>query len=284
MIRALVSRALVIACATSSVARADADMDPTDAADDVHWLTYAAFRNDVFTELDPPIDDQGFTHDNEFSLRRQRGTYTVGGSFLHRFITSRTSDRRWDLVELFATGERAWPDLFDTEWPRVTTTERIGLALGGNFGGRYLQNGFHAVTGTGPTLDQGLQSRYDGDRELGVVVGGGARAEVGDQLQGYAVLDGQAAVGGTGVTSFEAMLGGAAWTRHVGAHVEVALSRYFVGDRNLALEGGYRTGFQLEWRAGVDVRWSRFRIGFQYRGNESGSGEPMGVLWFASRR
>jgi hypothetical protein len=257
---------------------------PTTELREPYWHFYGAFRNDVFTELDPPIDDQGFTHDNVFVVRRERGTYTVGGSFVHRFITSRTSRERWDLVELMAIGERAWPDWFDTEWPRVTTTERLGLALGGNFGGRYLQNGFHALTNTGPTLDQGLQDRYDDDRKVGFVVGGGARVEFGDRLQGYAAIDAQLAVGGTGVTSGEAMLGGSASSSHVGIHAEVAVTDYYVRDQNLALPGAYRHGLQGEWRVGVDVHWSRFRLGYEYRANESGSGEPMGLIEFSSRR
>ena len=72
MPRALVS---FFIAALASHARAE---PAATAPPEVWWHTYAAFRNDVFTELDPPIDDLGFTHDNVFSLRRQRGDTTFG--------------------------------------------------------------------------------------------------------------------------------------------------------------------------------------------------------------
>ncbi len=271
---------------------------PSNGASEPRWLTYAAFRNDVFTELDPPIDDVGFTHDNVLVLRRRAGSDTFGGSFVHRFLTSRQDRRRWDLVELFATAERAWQrdDAAQYADPaqdadpaparlRATTALRAGPTFGGNFGGRYIQNAFHAITKLGPTLDEGLANDYPGGREVGFVLGGRARASIGDERwQGYSFVDGQLALGGTGATSFEATLGGSAASAHLGAHVEVALTRYHVGDPYLALPGAYRPGLQFEWRAGIDVHWSRFRIGYEYRANESGSGEPMGVVEFSSAR
>jgi len=278
-----------------------------------YWLTYAAFRNDVFTDLIPPMDDRGFTHDNVFLLRRRGGPYTFGGGFVHRFITSRIDRRRWDLVELFATAEHAWQPFGDTSV--ATGSLRVGPNLGGNWGGRYLQNGWHAISKTGPTVDEGLANHYPGDRTYGFVVGSRVRASIGDgarassgdraearigdggqasdgavgvtsrdRLQGYTFVDGQLALGGTGVTQMEAALGGSAASKHFGAHVEIALTRYHVGDPNLALPGAYRTGFQFEWRVGVDVHWSRFRVGYEYRANESGSGEPVGVVEFSSTR
>ena len=281
---------LAVVCALAGVARADEHSPPLAArpagGSEPYWLTYAAFRNDVFTELDPPIDDFGFTHDNVFALRRQQGVYTFGGSFMHRWITSRMDRRRWDLVELFATAERdlvVWTD--GAARPhRVSAIARVGPAFGGNFGGRYLQNGWHTISGTGPTILEGLANYYPDDNTLGFVIGGRARASVGDRLQGYAWADGQLALGGTGVTKMETALGGNAASKYLGVHVELALTRYHVGDPYLALPGAYRTGFQFEWRIGVDVHWSRFRIGYEYRGNESGSGEPMGVLELSTTR
>jgi hypothetical protein len=253
------------------------------AIDQPAWLFYVALRNDAISELDPPFDDVGFTHDNVLAIRRQAGALTLGGSFVQRWITSSEDRRRWDLVELFATGERAW------SWPidlphAITTSVRVGPAFGGNFGGRYMQNGWHALTKSGPTLDQGLANDYPGDRTLGIVAGGRARGAVGDRLQGYSFVDTQAALGGTGVSSLEVAVGGAAAGTHLGAHVELAVTRYHVGDAQLALPGAYRTGFHLELRVGVAVMWSRFRVGYEFRANESGSGEPVGVLEFSSRR
>jgi hypothetical protein len=247
------------------------------------WLFYVALRNDAISELEPPFDDVGFTHDNVLAIRREDGALTLGGSFVQRWLTSSEDRRRWDLVELFATGERAWSLPIGVPH-EVATSVRVGPAFGGNFGGRYLQNGWHALTKSGPTLEQGLANDYPGHRTLGIVAGGRTRAVVGERVQGYAFVDGQAALGDTGVSSLEIAGGGAAASTHVGAHVELAVTRYHVGDAYLALPGAYRTGFQLELRVGVAVMWSRFRVGYEYRANESGSGEPVGVLEFSSRR
>ncbi|HEY5924289.1 MAG TPA: hypothetical protein VIV11_21580 [Kofleriaceae bacterium] len=281
---------LAIVCVPATVAHADEKSPPIAArpadSSEPYWFTYAAFRNDVFTELDPPIDDFGFTHDNVFVLRRQQGIYTFGGSFMHRWITSRMDRRRWDLVELFATGERelvVWTDAAERPH-RVSATVRVGPTLGGNFGGRYMQNGWHEISETGPTVYEGLANDYPGDRKLGFVIGSRVRASVGDRLQGYGFVDGQVALGGTGVTAMQAALGGNAASKYLGVHLELGLTRYHVGDPYLALPGGYRPGFQLEWRLGVDVHWSRFRIGYEYRANESGSGEPMGVFELSTTR
>jgi hypothetical protein len=247
-----------------------------------YWLTYAAMRNDAFSELIPPLDDVGFTHDNVFTLRRRSGLHTFGGSFVHRFITSRSDRRRWDLVELFATGEREWSPA--TTWLVIATALRAGPMLAGNWGGRYMQNGWHVISKTGPTVDEGLANQYPGGRRAAFALGGRVRASAGELLQGYTFVDAQVALGGTGVTSAEAALGASAASRYLGAHVELGIARYHTGDPYLALPGAYRPGFQLEWRVGVDVHWSRFRIGYEYRANESGSGEPVGVIEFSSTR
>jgi hypothetical protein len=303
---------LLVVCASASVALADEKSPPVAArprgSSEPYWLTYAAFRNDAFTELDPPIDDFGFTHDNVFALRRQTGTDTFGGSFVHRIITSREDRRRWELIELFATGERSLLDRATsqtvtpsvaTDVPQLagipfslTTTLRAGPTFAGNFGGRYMQNGWHAISKTGPTIDEGLANDYPGDRELGFVVGGRARASAardpspqhGQQTEAYSFVDAQVALGGTGVTSMQAALGGNLTSAHLGVHLELAVARYHVGDPYLALPGAYRSGWQFEWCVGVDVHWSRYRVGYEYRANESGSGEPMGLLEVSTTR
>ena len=244
------------------------------------WLTYAAFRNDVFTELIPPIDDQGFTHDNVLVVRRQRGATRLGGGFVQRIITSRTDRRRWDLVELFATGERSWQHLLVTPVRAASLAVRAGPTFAGNLGGRYLQNGWHELTETGPTVDEGLANDYPGGHAYGFAIGARARASVGDAWQGYAYVGGQLSLGGTGATALESALGGSATREHVGGHVEVAITRYHVGDPYLALPGAYGDGFNVEWRVGVEVHWSRFCVGYEYRANEGGSGEPLGVIEF----
>ena len=250
-----------------------------------HWLFYAAFRNDVFTELIPPMDDRGFTHDNVFVLRRRTAPYTFGGGFVHRFITSRIDRRRWDLAEVFALAEHAVLRPFADGTPTTLVGSlRLGPVAGGNFGGRYLQNGWHEISETGPTVDEGLANDYPGDRRFGLVAGARGRASVGERVQAYGFVDGQVALGGTGVTSMQTAVGVSGALAHVGAYVEVALARYHVGDPYLALPGAYASGVQFEWRVGVDVHWSRFRVGYEYRANEGGSGEPIGVVEFSSTR
>jgi len=245
------------------------------------YLAYLALRNDAFSDATVPLDDTGFTHDNVISLRRQDGVYAVGGIVIDRWITSKVDRRRWDELDLFGTGERLWLQPLALAVPhQLLVTVRAGPSLGGNFGGRWMQNGWHTLCGCGNTLDQGLQNQYDGGQRIGFVVGARARAAVGEALQAYTYLDGQVAIGDTGVTSMQAVIGGSANAWHVGVHVELAATRYHVGDPNLALPGGYRAGWQLEWRLGLHARWSRYFIGYEFRANEGGSGEPIGVVEF----
>lgn len=242
----------------------------------VAWETYAAFRNDVFTDLSPPIDDAGFTHDNVLALRRRRGNLALGGGFLDRWITSRVDRRRWDELDLVAFAERTWPSL--------AVEAHLGPTFGGNLGGRWTQNAWHSFSGTGPTLAQGLQNQYPGAHTFGAIAGARARSWLGDNPRAYAVAATQLALG-AGVSSVELTGGGAGLLgTHVAVHAELAVSRYHVADPNLALPGGYGTGFQLEWRLGIDVHWSRFALGYEYRANEGGSDEPIGVVAFRSRR
>lgn len=251
----------------------------TARADDIEWRTYAAFRNDAFTDLTPPLDDFGFTHDNVLSVVRANGNLAFGGRAVHRWLTSTVDYRRWDQLDVLALVERALPE------QHLVVSGRVGPTLGGNFGGRYLQNGWHVISGTGPTLDDNaLANDYPGDRSFGIVAGGRARGQLGaERGHGYAIVDGQLTMFG-GVSSIETAIGAAASTRHVGVHVELAVTRYHAVDGNLALPGGYGSGWQLEWRVGAHVAWSRFRVSYEYRANEGGSGEPIGVIAFQSKR
>ena len=268
---------LVIACLR--VAHAEPFTPPP--GPEPRYLLYLAIRNDAFSDATIPLDDSGFTHDNIVSVRRQDGVYTYGGYILDRWITSKVDRRRWDQLDLFGVGDRLWPRPLAIDVPHeLLVAVRAGPSLGGNFGGRAMQNGWHSLTGTGPTLEQGLQNEYDGGRRVGFVVGGRVRAAIGDALQAYAFLDGQLAVGDTGVTEGQAAIGGSANIWHVGVHAELAVTRYHVSDPGLALPGGYGAGWQLEWRVGLHARWSRYFVGYEFRANEGGSGEPIGVLEF----
>ncbi len=241
-------------------------------ADD--WHGRAAIGNDAFTSVIPPLDDQGFTNDLALAVTHADDDLALGGSVFHRMITANDgSRRRWDELDLRATA--AWP------WrPDVELAGWLGPSFGGNFGGLWIQNTWHAETGTGPTVEQGLQDRYPAGRRVGIVAGGRARGTLGDDVAAYGDATAQLALGDTGITMLALTAGGRARHRWFAAHVELAVTRYDVADPYLALPDGYGAGWQLEWRVGVDVAWSRYRISYEYRANEGGSGEPIGVIAF----
>jgi hypothetical protein len=237
--------------------------------------------NDLFADLDPPIEDDGFTNDIGLALWRPAGPYLVGGSLLHRWITEDGGFRRWDQVELLATVERPWGRY-------VVTSARLGPTVGGNWGGRWIQDRWHRLTGD-RTLGSGLQDDYPGDRTVALLAGGELRASIGSFARGYAVLDGQVALGQTGLTYVEGAAGGQLVGRircvELAAHVELAIARYHVGDDIMALPGGYGvSGWEPQWRAGFHVAWRRIKLAYEYRANEGGSGEPIGTVTLVIRR
>ena len=235
-----------------------------------------AFGNDAFSDLDPPLDDLGFTNDVTIAFWRPRGPYLLGGRLLDRWITEVGGRRRWDQVELLATVDRPWG-------PYVMVSARLGPTFGGNLGGRAMQDGWHRLTGTSITLDEGLADLYPGDNTIGVLAGGRLRATVGTTAQAYGVVDTQLAVGSTGLTSLE-VAGGGELIGHVrcvelGVRLELAVDRYHTVDDNLAIPGGYALdSWEPAWRAGAHVAWRRIRVEYEYRANEGGSGEPIGVV------
>lgn len=250
------------------------------AAGTVHADARIAISNDAFSEVVPPLDDSGFTTDLAVAFWRPWRAYQLGGALFDRWLTEVGGPRREDQIELVATLERTWGR------PRVrelTITGRAGPTFTGNLGGRWMQNGWHSLTRTGPTLDEGLQHDYIADRALGVLAGERATGSVGvPAVQVYGVVDAQLALG-TGVTSLELAAGVRAIGRirctELGAHAEIALERYALADAALGLPGGYGTGaWQRAWRVGVHVAWSRYQIAYEYRANEGGSGEPIGVF------
>jgi hypothetical protein len=238
-----------------------------------------AIGNDVFTELDPPIDDAGFTNDIDLHFWRPLRGYLVGGRLIHSWITERTRlpmGRRRDLVDLVATGERTY-----LGW--LTPSARLGPTFTGNLGGRWMQNGWHTLCRCGTLLEDGLQSKYERDTAIGLLAG--ARVHAGYTLAygftPYAFVDGQLSLG-TGVDTFESTTGLAfearAGRNRFGTHGEVAALRTHVVDDRLALPGGYRPGWHGAWRVGVHFARGRIRIDYEYRANDRGSGEPFGVV------
>jgi hypothetical protein len=257
--------ALVLAC-IASTARADARFFHT---------------NDAFTDLTPPLDDQGFTADLGVAFWRPYRGYLVGGAVFDRWLTEVGGFRREDLLELAATAERSWGEHRVRE---LTIAMRSGPVVTGNWGGRWMQNAWHSVSGTGPTLDSGhLANTYPADRAFGWLAGGRAVGAAGiDAVQLYGVVDTQGSVG-TGVSWLELGAGLRVFRRvrcvELGAHAEIALDRYAVADATLTLRGGYGTdAWERAWRAGVHVAWHRTMIAYEYRANEGGSGEPVGMI------
>ena len=263
--------ALLVACALATPARAD--------------FRYAS-GNDVFTSVDPPIDDDGFTNEFDIRFSRPYRDYQIGGRLFERWITEvpRMAGRRQDLLELLATVGRTW------EAPKLelVVSGRAGPSFTGNLGGRWMQDHFHALCRCGDRLAQGLQSRYEGGTGFGALLGSRARGSVGiPEAQTYGVVDGQAVLG-AGVTWIDAAAGLRLAARigitEISAHGELALIRYHAADERLAMPGGYGTGWQTAARVGVDVAWSRYRIEYQYRANEGGSGEPIGIVAFTVKQ
>lgn len=242
-----------------------------------------AIRNDTFTEIIPPMDDLGFTNDLELAFWRPYRGLVLGVRWTDRLVTERgdfgPGERRQDLVETVGTVEKTWGR---SPVHALTLTGRAGSVATGNWGGRYYQDGFHGLCHCGIRLGEGLADRYVEERRYGALVGARVTASEGsERVQGYATVDAQASLG-TGVTFVDPALGVRARTRvrctELGAHAEIAGMRFHVLSDALAIPGGYGAGWQLGWRVGVHVAWSRVRLDYEYRANEGGSGEPIGMF------
>lgn len=239
-----------------------------------------AIGNDILAAGDAG-DDDGFTNDIDVRFWRPHGGYLIGGELYDRWVTEepRVAGRRRDLVELVATAERGW----ERGLVQLVVAGRGGPVFTGNLAGRWMQNAFHTTCRCGDSLDEGLQHIYEDSRDAGLVVGTRARASIGVPVaRAYAALDDQLALG-TGVSFIDAAGGAAvAWratpSLELGGHVELAAVRFAVADDALAMPGGYRPGWRAAVRFGVHVAHGRFRVEYQHRSNEGGSGSPIGVV------
>jgi hypothetical protein len=256
------------------------------ASPSAHADLRIALGNDAFSEVKPPLDDSGFTNDLELTFWRPVGSHVFGVKLFDRWLTEVGGARRQDLVELLATAAHTWGQ---RRTLAATLSGRAGPVTTGNFGGRWMQNGWHSLSHTGPTLDQGLQHLYITDHQFGAVAGARAGFSIGEaRLQTYGWVDGQLALG-TGVSSFEIAYGAQPVWRvggtEIAMHVELALARFGVADDALTLPGGYGVDrWQTCWRVGAHVAWSRYRVEYQYRANEGGSGEPIGIWAFTIKQ
>ena len=243
----------------------------------VEAVSHPAIGNDVFTDAIPPADDDGFTNDIDVRFWRPRGRYLVGAWVLDRWVTQIGGKRRWDMVEAVGTLQRSWGQ-------HLIGALRVGPVFGGTLGGRWGQNAFHGVCHCGRLLSEGtLQDTYVGGRSAGAMAGVRVMATAGEGVQPYAVADAQGAVG-AGVSSIEGAGGVRVATRlrcvRLAAHGEIAGTRYHVNDPQLGMNGGYGAGWQMEWRVGAEVAWSRYHVDYEYRANEGGSGQPFAVVAF----
>jgi hypothetical protein len=233
-----------------------------------------AIRNDVFTDVTPPADDDGFTHDFDIHFWRPYREYLVGARLVDRWVTERVvyGGIRRDLFDLLATAERTFGDV-------LTPSLRIGPTFTGNLGGKVIQNAFHTTCHCGRKLSEGLQDTYVGDNDIGLVTAARVYAATTVQpwLAPYAFVDGRLSLG-TGVSSFESTGGAQFRYWRMAAHVELAFMRFHLVDERFEMAGSYRSGWQFGWRAGLQYEKGRVRIGYEYRANEDGSGEPIGVV------
>ena len=244
------------------------------------WELQAVVGNDAFDGVLSHPDDDGFTNDLAFAARRRRGSLALGGSVLDRMITSRAIMRRTDLIEVFARAALVLDDLAMLEL-------RVGPTFVGDLGGQWVQSHWHRMTHTGPRDPRETPSVYMHDLRAAGVVGLHAETGYGGPLRAYSTLDGQVAVGDTGVSFGEGAGGLRAAVRlgpvELAMFGEVALGRYDVDDAELAMPGAYRPGWQIDRRIGARVGVGRYRVSLEYHTNETSSGEPFTEIMFERR-
>jgi hypothetical protein len=243
------------------------------------WDFEAVLGNDAFDGVLSHPDDNGFTNDLGFAVQRRGRALAIGGSVLDRMITSKAVMRRCDLVEAFARA--AW--VVDG----LALELRAGPVFAGDLGGLWVQSRWHRLTGTGPRDPHELPRAYMDELRTGGAGGLRAQAGYGGALRAYGTLDGQVAVGDTGVSFGEAAAGLRAAYRvgpiQLGVFGELALGRYHVDDPQLAVPGAYRPGWQIDRRIGVGVAVDHYRAAFEYHTNETSSGEAFSVITFERR-
>jgi hypothetical protein len=244
------------------------------------WEMQAVLGNDAFDGVLSHTDDDGFTNDLSFALRRRRGELALGASVLDRMITSRAIMRRTDLIEVFARAALVLDDLAMLEL-------RVGPTFAGDLGGQWVQARWHRMTGTGPRDPRETPSVYMHELRTAGVVGLRGEAGYGGPLRAYSTLDGQVAVGDTGVSFGEAAGGLRAGVQlgpvELAMFGELAFGRYHVDDAELAMPGAYRPGWQLDRRIGARVGVGRYRVSFEYHTNETSSGEAFTEIMFERR-
>ncbi|MDX2086836.1 MAG: hypothetical protein SFX73_03245 [Kofleriaceae bacterium] len=244
------------------------------------WEIRAGIGNDALNGFVSRSDDNGFTNDFRLALRRREGDWALGGSILDRMITSSEVMQRSDLVELFATA--TWlPNAL------VALQLRAGPTFVGGLGGLWVQTHWHRISNMGPRDPRKVPTLYTHDVRTAGVVGLRADTSYGGHIRIYGALDGQVALGDTGVTFAEGTSGlrvsYGIGPVELGVFGELALGRYSVDDLALEVPGAYRPAWQLDRRLGVGVRVNRYRLIAEYHTNETSSGEAFSQITFERR-
>jgi len=236
------------------------------------------------------IDDNGFTNGFELSatIGNERRWLTLDARILN--IVERPPSgvspaglRRWDSLD-FVVGLARAGSFGALRW---SLAPHVGLALGGNYGGLWMQNGLHEAIGERKrTEGQRLQTRYVGPARAGLTLGIAATSRV--QLLSWASARGdaeaQAASGDTGVSRLSGKLG-LEVARSFGI-VRPSLSVFLeaaavrTADPGLLIPGGYSVhGAFLMPGLTIGLAVGAVAFGWGMVLNEGGSGYPNGALF-----
>ncbi|MEQ9503521.1 MAG: hypothetical protein RIT81_42090 [Deltaproteobacteria bacterium] len=235
----------------------------------------------------PNGDDDGFTQAAELGLTLRRGVDQLDLDVRHSMLTERGGPRRVDELDVHATLSRTI-ERGQVEW---TFGPKVGVSLVGDYGGAELQDWFHGAIGMGRRLDGWLQSEYEGTNQAAVIVGAHvqARRDLGVGFSAHAGLDGQLALGPTGVSRIAPRVG-LNWELPrgpvrpvVGAELEIA--KFHTPDARLQMAGGYDTsGFQAMPNFRLGIAGDHFELGWRGTVNQGGSGANMGEIYLTIGR
>ncbi len=235
----------------------------------------------------PNGDDDGFTQAANIGLTLRRGDDTFDLDVRHGMLTERGGDHRVDELDILAAlSHRVERGAVEYDFGPT-----VGVSLVGDYGGAQLQDAFHGAIGMGRRLDGALQSEYEGTNQAALIVGAHftARRDLGVGFSAHAGIDGQLALGPTGVSRVSPRVG-LNWELPrgvvrpvVGAELEVA--RFFTPDARLQMAGGYDTRhFEAMPRFRIGIANDHFELGWRGTVNQGGAGAQMGEIYLSIGR
>lgn len=235
----------------------------------------------------PNGDDDGFTQAANLGLTLRRGPDSFDLDVRHGMLTERGGDQRVDELDVLATVSHRL-ERGAVEWSFGPT---IGLSLVGDYGGAQLQDAFHGAIGMGRRLDGTLQSEYEGPDQGALIVGAHvqARRDLGAGFSANAGVDGQLALGPTGVSRVSPRVG-LSWELPRGvvrpvAGAELEVARFFTPDARLTMAGGYDTRhFEAMPRFRLGIANDHFELGWRGTVNQNGSGANFGEIYLTVGR